>query len=48
MGAVADGLVDKPNQDNKCISPGHLVALVINPEMIITVVPQRQQWKMEP
>lgn len=31
MGAVADGLVDKPNQDNKCISPGHLVALVINP-----------------
>lgn len=31
MGAVADGLVDKPNQDNKCISPGHLVALVIDP-----------------
>lgn len=31
MGAVADGLVDKPNQDNKCISPGHLVALVNKP-----------------
>lgn len=31
MGAVADGLVDKPNQDNKCISPGHLVALVVYP-----------------
>lgn len=31
MGAVADGLVDKPNQDNKCISPGHLVALVNYP-----------------
>ena len=29
MGAVADGLVDVPNQDNKCIS-GHLVALVIS------------------
>lgn len=31
MGAVSDGLVDKPNQDNKCISPGHLVALVNAP-----------------
>lgn len=31
MGAVADGLKDVPNQDNKCISPGHLVALVIDP-----------------
>ncbi len=31
MGAVADGLVDVPNQDNKCISPGHLVALVNYP-----------------
>ncbi len=31
MGAVADGLIDKPNQDNKCISPGHLVALVNYP-----------------
>ena len=31
MGAVADGLVDVPNQDNKCISPGHLVALVNGP-----------------
>jgi len=31
MGAVADGLIDKPNQDNKCISPGHVVALVIDP-----------------
>jgi hypothetical protein len=30
MGAVADGLVDVPNQDNKCIS-GHLVALVVDP-----------------
>jgi hypothetical protein len=30
MGAVADGLVDVPNQDNKCIS-GHLVALVNAP-----------------
>lgn len=29
--AVSDGLVDKPAQDNKCISPGHLVALVIYP-----------------
>ncbi len=28
-GAVSDGLVDKPLQDNKCISPGHLVALVL-------------------
>ena len=31
MGAVADGLVDVPTHDNKCISPGHLVALVIDP-----------------
>jgi hypothetical protein len=31
MGAVADGLIDVPGQDNKCISPGHLVALVNNP-----------------
>jgi hypothetical protein len=31
MGAVSDGLVDVPNQDNKCISPGHLVALVNDP-----------------
>jgi hypothetical protein len=31
MGAVADGLVDVPNQNNKCISPGHLVALVNAP-----------------
>lgn len=31
MGAVSDGLIDKPNQDNKCISPGHLVALVNAP-----------------
>lgn len=31
MGAVSDGLVDVPNQDNKCISPGHLVALVNSP-----------------
>jgi hypothetical protein len=31
MGAVSDGLVDKPLQDNKCISPGHLVALVNAP-----------------
>jgi hypothetical protein len=31
MGAVSDGLVDVPNQDNKCISPGHLVALVNYP-----------------
>lgn len=31
MGAVSDGLVDKPNQNNKCISPGHLVALVNAP-----------------
>ncbi|HEV7783433.1 MAG TPA: hypothetical protein VGO58_19300 [Chitinophagaceae bacterium] len=31
MGAVSDGLVDVPNQDNKCISPGHLVALVNKP-----------------
>jgi len=31
MGAIADGLIDKPNQDNKCISPGHLVALVNYP-----------------
>jgi hypothetical protein len=31
MGAVSDGLVDVPNQDNKCISPGHLVALVNAP-----------------
>lgn len=31
MGAVADGLIDKPNQDNKCITPGHLVALVNAP-----------------
>jgi hypothetical protein len=31
MGAVADGLIDVPNQDNKCISPGHLVALVNYP-----------------
>lgn len=29
QGAVSDGLVDKPLQDNKCISPGHLVALVL-------------------
>lgn len=29
-GAVSDGLVDKPNQDNKCISPGHLTALVLH------------------
>lgn len=28
-GAVSDGLVDKPLQDNKCISPGHLVGLVL-------------------
>jgi hypothetical protein len=28
-GAISDGLVDKPNQDNKCISPGHLVGLVL-------------------
>lgn len=32
MGAVSDGLVDKPSQDNKCISPGHLVALVNAPD----------------
>jgi len=31
MGAVSDGLIDKPSQDNKCISPGHLVALVNAP-----------------
>ncbi|HMT73657.1 MAG TPA: hypothetical protein PKA77_06300 [Chitinophagaceae bacterium] len=31
MGAVADGLIDVPNKDNKCISPGHLVALVNYP-----------------
>ena len=31
MGAVADGLIDVPLQDNKCISPGHLVALVNYP-----------------
>lgn len=31
MGAISDGLIDKPNQDNKCISPGHLVALVVSP-----------------
>ncbi len=31
MGAVSDGLIDKPNQDNKCILPGHLVALVNGP-----------------
>ncbi len=31
MGAVTDGLIDKPTQDNKCISPGHLVALVNAP-----------------
>ena len=31
MGAVADGLIDVPQQDNKCISPGHLVALVNYP-----------------
>lgn len=31
MGAVADGLIDKPLQDNKCISPGNLVALVNYP-----------------
>ncbi|NOT51245.1 MAG: hypothetical protein HOP10_08200 [Chitinophagaceae bacterium] len=31
MGAIADGLVDKPNQDNKCITPGHVVALVNKP-----------------
>ncbi|MBK8610606.1 MAG: hypothetical protein IPL84_11880 [Chitinophagaceae bacterium] len=30
-GAISDGLVDKPTQDNKCISPGHLVALVNAP-----------------
>ena len=28
-GAVSDGLVDKPGQDNKCISPGHLAGLVL-------------------
>lgn len=28
-GAISDGLIDKPAQDNKCISPGHLVALVL-------------------
>ena len=32
MGAVSDGLIDKPNQNNKCISPGHLVALVNGPD----------------
>lgn len=32
MGAVSDGLIDKPNHDNKCISPGHLVALVNAPD----------------
>ena len=31
MGAVSDGLIDVPNQDNKCITPGHLVALVNAP-----------------
>jgi hypothetical protein len=31
-GATLDGLIDKPNQDNKCISPGHLVALVNGPD----------------
>jgi hypothetical protein len=31
MGAVSDGLTDVPNHDNKCISPGHLVALVDDP-----------------
>lgn len=30
-GAVSDGLVDVPAQDNKCISPGHLAALVLYP-----------------
>lgn len=30
-GATLDGLVDKPAQDNKCISPGHLAALVNGP-----------------
>lgn len=32
QGAIYDGLVDKPTQDNKCISPGHLVALVNAPD----------------
>jgi hypothetical protein len=27
-GATLDGLIDKPGQDNKCITPGHLAALV--------------------
>ncbi len=27
-GAILDGLVDKPSQDNKCIYPSHLAALV--------------------
>jgi hypothetical protein len=31
MGAVADGLIDVPSQNNKCVSPGHLVALVNSP-----------------
>ncbi|HMI79209.1 MAG TPA: hypothetical protein VK484_10455 [Ferruginibacter sp.] len=31
MGAVSDGLIDKPRQNNKCITPGHLVALVNAP-----------------
>ncbi len=31
MGALSDGLIDKPDQDNKCITPGHLVALVNAP-----------------
>lgn len=31
MGAIADGLIDKPLQDNKCISPSNLVALVNYP-----------------
>lgn len=30
-GAISDGLIDKPLQDNKCISPGHVVALVNAP-----------------
>ena len=31
MGAVADGLIDLPSNNNKCPGTGHLVALVISP-----------------
>lgn len=30
-GAIADGLIDIPANNNKCVSPGHTVALVVSP-----------------